>query len=74
MQLSHDEKVFLASSRGFWRANSDVASNEGMAKPQARRQGRSVGGNESVRETGSGQRVYGEMVNCDATLVRRLGL
>lgn len=33
MQLSHDEKVFLASSKGFWRANSAVASNDGIAMP-----------------------------------------
>lgn len=57
MQLSHDEKVVFASSRGFWRANSEAASNEGMALPGMWRPSRSADGSESVRKTGSGQRV-----------------
>ena len=31
MQLSHELSVFLASSSGFWRANSEWTSSDGMA-------------------------------------------
>ena len=70
MQLSHDESVCFASSKGFWRANSERASNSGMAMPVGDGQEQD-GSRQAVPTSGGGEGK--ERVNCDATPATRLG-